>query len=41
MQAKARKLVDDGKKVYRAATSPEAKQAFRQAAEIINKARKR
>lgn len=41
MQAKARKLVEDGKKVYRAATSPEAKQAYRQAAKIINKARKK
>jgi hypothetical protein len=41
MQAKTRKLVDDGKRVYRAVTSPEAKQAYRQAAEVINKARKK
>ncbi|MCO4239487.1 hypothetical protein NG702_19120 [Pseudarthrobacter sp. MDT3-28] len=41
MQAKAMKLLEDGKKMYRAATSPEAKQAYRQAAEIINKARKK
>lgn len=41
MQAKARKLLGDGKKVYRAATSPEAKQAYRQAAEFMNKARKK
>jgi hypothetical protein len=41
MQAKAKKLVDDGKQVYRAATSPEAKRAYRQAAEIIKKARKK
>jgi hypothetical protein len=41
MQAKAKKLVDDGKKVYRDSTSPEAKRAYRQAAEIINKARKK
>lgn len=41
VQAKARKLVEDGKKVYRAVTSPEAKRAYRQAAEVINKARKK
>ena len=41
MQAKAMKLLEDGKGMYRAATSPEAKQAYRRAAEIINKARKK
>lgn len=40
-QAKALKLLEDGKRMYRAATSPEAKQAYRQAVEIINKARKK
>lgn len=40
-QAKAKKLFEDGKKMYRAATSPEAKRAYRQAAEIIKKARKK
>lgn len=41
MQAKGRKLVEDGRKVYRAVTSPEAKLAYRQAAAIISKARKK
>lgn len=41
VQAKGAKLLEDGKRMYRAATSPEAKQAYRQAAEIINKARKK
>lgn len=40
-QAKAKKLLEDGKKMYRAATSPEAKESYRQAAEIIKKARKK
>jgi hypothetical protein len=40
-QAKAGKLLDDGKKLYRAATSPEAKEAYRKAAEVINKMRKK
>jgi hypothetical protein len=40
-QAKAEKLFDDGKKLYRAATSPEAKEAYRKAAEVINKMRKK
>lgn len=40
-QAKAEKLLDDGKKLYRAATSPEAKEAYRKAAEVINKMRKK
>ena len=41
IQAKAGKLLDDGKKLYRAATSPEAKEVYRQAAEVINKMRKK
>jgi hypothetical protein len=40
-QAKAKKLLDDGEKMYRAATSTEAKQAYRQASEIMKKARKK
>lgn len=40
-QAKAEKLLDDGKKLYRAATSPEAKEAYRKAAEVINRMRKK
>ena len=41
MQAMAARRLADGKRVYRAATSPEAKQAYRHAAEFINKARKK
>lgn len=41
MQARAMKLLEDGKKMYRAATSPEAKEAYRQVAEIMKKARKK
>ncbi|MEV8131491.1 hypothetical protein QMY03_05490 [Arthrobacter sp. KFRI-F3372] len=41
VQAKAGKLLEDGKKVYRIAISPEAKEAYRKAAEIIYKARKK
>lgn len=41
VQAKAGKLLEDGKKMYRVATSPEAKEAYRKAAEIIKRARKR
>jgi hypothetical protein len=41
MQAKAGKLLEDGKKMYRAATSPEAKEAYRKAAEVINNMRKK
>lgn len=40
-QAKAEKLLEDGKKIYRAATSPEAKEAYRKAVEVINKMRKK
>jgi hypothetical protein len=40
-QAKAKKLLEDGKKMYRAATSPEAKEAYRHLAEILKKARKK
>lgn len=41
VQAKAAQLLEDGKRMYRAATSPEAKQAYRQAAEFVNKTRKK
>lgn len=41
MQAKAAERLEDVKKMYRAATSPEAKRAYRHAAEFINKARKK
>ncbi|WP_395405935.1 hypothetical protein ACHMXB_22195 (plasmid) [Arthrobacter sp. UC242_113] len=41
VQAKAKKLAEEGQRLYRAATSPEAKQAYRQAAEILKKARKK
>jgi hypothetical protein len=41
VQAKTAKLLEDGKRLYRAATSPEAKQAYRRAAEFINKTRKK
>lgn len=41
MHAKVRKVVDEGRNLYRAATSPEAKEAYRHAAEIINKLRKK
>lgn len=41
VQARIKGLADDGKKIYGAATSPEAKQAYRQAAEFIKKTRKK
>ena len=40
-QSKAGKLLEDGKKMYRAATSREAKAAYRKAAEVLNKMRKK
>lgn len=40
VQAKVRNMVADGQKFYRAASSPEAKQAYKQAAEFIRKTRK-
>jgi hypothetical protein len=40
VQAKVRNIVADGQKFYRAASSPEAKQAYKQAAEFIRKTRK-
>jgi hypothetical protein len=40
-QSKAAKLLEDGKKMYRAATSPEAKAAYLKAAEVLNKMRKK
>lgn len=39
VQAKAKKLAEDGKRMYQAATSPEAKRAYRQTADFIKKAR--
>ena len=41
MQAKAAQRLEDGKRMYRAATSPEAKQFYRQVAKFVNKARKK
>jgi hypothetical protein len=41
VQAKAKKLTEDGKRIYQAATSPEAKRAYRQAAGLLTKARKK
>lgn len=41
VQAKAGKLLEDGKKLYRVATSPEAKVAYRKAADFIRKAQKK
>ncbi|MDQ0826910.1 hypothetical protein QFZ60_003083 [Arthrobacter sp. B2I5] len=41
MQAKAGKLVADGKKLYRAATSPEAKETYRNVAAVIDNMRKK
>ena len=40
-QEKAKRLIDQGKKVYQAVTSPEAQRAYRQVAETIKKARKK
>lgn len=39
MKAKAEKLFADGKKIYRAATSPEAKENYRKVAAVIDKMR--
>lgn len=41
IQAKAKKLAEDGKRMYQAATSPEAKRAYRQTTDLIKKARKK
>ncbi len=41
VQARIKGLAEDGKKIYEAATSPEAKRAYRQAAEIVRKTRKK
>lgn len=41
VQAKVRNIVADGHKFYRAATSPEARQAYKHAAEFIRKTRKK
>ena len=40
VQAKVQNMIADGQKIYRAATSPEAKQAYKQAAEFVRKTRK-
>ena len=40
-QEKAKRLIDQGKKVYQAVTSPEAQRAYRRVAETIKKARKK
>ena len=39
VQEKARKLAENGAKLYRAANSPEAKRAYRQASEFMKKTR--
>ena len=41
MQAMAARRLEDGRRIYRAATSPEAKEAYRHAAQFINRARKK
>jgi hypothetical protein len=41
VQEKARKLLENGAKAYRAANSPEAKKAYRQVADFLKKTRKR
>ncbi|MCU1574256.1 MAG: hypothetical protein JWO93_2338 [Micrococcaceae bacterium] len=41
VQAKARKLAENGAKFYRAANSPEARRAYRQAADFFSKTRKK
>lgn len=41
MQAKAGRLVADGKRTYRAATSPEAKETYRKVVAVIDKMRKK
>ena len=41
VHAKIRGLAEDGKKVYDFATSPQAKRAYKQALEIIKKARQK
>lgn len=41
VQAKTAKIVEDGRELYRAITSPEAKEAYRQAARVVDKMRKK
>lgn len=41
VQAKMKKLAQDGQRFYRVATSPEAKHVYRQAAELLRKAQKK
>ncbi|MBG6224313.1 hypothetical protein IWX63_000868 [Arthrobacter sp. CAN_A2] len=41
MRAQAQRLIVDGKKVYQVITSPEAQRIYRQAADVLKKARKK
>jgi hypothetical protein len=41
VQAKARRLAENGARFYRAANSPEARRAYRQAADFFSKTRKK
>ncbi|MFJ6347812.1 hypothetical protein ACIQLM_20040 [Pseudarthrobacter oxydans] len=41
VQAKAKQLAEDGQKLYRFATSPEAKRAYKKAAAVLNKTRRK
>lgn len=41
VQAKTAKIVADGRELYRAITSPEAREAYRQAARVVDKMRKK
>lgn len=41
MQQKARKLAENGAKIYRAMNTPEAREAYRRAAEILKKTRRK
>lgn len=41
MQARVKKVVGEGRNLYRAVTSPEAREAYRHVAEIIDTMRKK
>ncbi|PWC06438.1 hypothetical protein DF223_12665 [Mycetocola zhujimingii] len=41
VQAKAKQLFEDGKRLYQAATGPEAKRFYRQAATVVKKVRRK
>ncbi|MDN3937542.1 hypothetical protein QWJ39_14635 [Arthrobacter sp. YD4] len=41
VQAKAKKAAEDGKKIYEVVTSPKAMEFYRQAGDLIKKARKK